>query len=244
MEEINYLNRLNSFNRTNLTKYDYLHYVTFHKDLKSIFDQFIRVNANVLDIGCGNKPYAEYILKITKNLSPQSYIGCDVVQSSEQKVDILCDATNIPLNSDSFDVVLCAQVLEHVFDHKALISEAYRLLKDDGIFIVSAPFIWEHHEEPFDFYRFTRFGFQKLLLDSGFKIEYYCANGGQWATLGLMLNMIVKTPVKVKYVFVRKILSLFRICVFIISNFIFGLLNKIFDKSDKLTLNHIFVCRK
>lgn len=244
MNRNNNLKRLNQFNNSNIFDIYYLHYKFFHKDLKNIFDKYIKENATILDIGCGNKPYAQYIKNITKIYDRNSYIGCDIIQSSEYQVDIICEATNIPLESERFDAIICTQVLEHIFDNKDLISEAHRLLKNDGVFIISAPFIWEHHEEPFDFFRFTRFGFQNLLESSGFKIDHYCANGGKWATLGLIFNMTISTPIKVRYNFIHKTLTLFRICIYCLTNSIFYILDRIFTETDKLTINHTFVCRK
>ena len=62
----------------------------------------------------------------------KEYVGCDVVQSDHNKVDVLCEATKIPMQDDSFDTVFSTQVIEHVEDHRALIQEAHRLLKPGG----------------------------------------------------------------------------------------------------------------
>jgi SAM-dependent methyltransferase len=141
----------------------------------------------MLDIGCGNKPYQSmFAPRISEHL------GCDVVQSDEHRVDILCPATAIPLPDDAFNTVLCTQVIEHVGDHKGVIKEAFRLLKDDGVLILSAPMYWPLHEEPYDFFRFTKYGLDYLLSEVGFIRVETIPNGGKWALTGqaLMHSMV------------------------------------------------------
>jgi len=126
----------------------YLHYNSYHRDLCAALEGY--ATGKLLDIGCGNKPYSE----ILKPLIGE-YVGCDIVQSSDKQVDILCPANNIPIEDNSFDTVMSTQTIEHVEDHQGLVNEAYRLLKPNGFFIISGPLYWPLHEEPYDFFRFT-----------------------------------------------------------------------------------------
>src|ERR1035437_1168707 len=92
----------------------------------------VHARGKLLDIGCGNKPYERMFKgRITE------YIGCDVVQSSDERADVICPATLISIEDASFDPVLCTQVIEHVADHRGLIREAFRLLKSGGFLILS-----------------------------------------------------------------------------------------------------------
>ena len=136
---------------------------------------------NLLDIGCGNKPYKKLFA------SAEKYVGCDIAQSSERSVDVICDATNIALQSETFETVFSTQTIEHVEEPKLLCGEAFRLLKSNGYFIVSGPMYWHLHEEPFDFFRFTKHGFRHLLETVGFEVVEIHSNGGKWAMLGLVL---------------------------------------------------------
>lgn len=136
----------------------------------------------LLDIGCGNKPYETMFAgKVTE------HVGCDIVQSSERRADVVCPATQIPIEDESFDTVLCTQVIEHVADHRALLREAYRLLRRDGVLILSGPLYWPLHEEPYDFFRFTKYGLRNLLEATGFTIHSIESNGGKWALCGQVL---------------------------------------------------------
>ena len=158
-------------------------YYLHHRTLFAALEQAAtRARGALLDIGCGNKPYEKMF---AGRIS--SYCGCDVTQSSEERVDILCPATAIPFASETFDTVLCTQVIEHVADHQALVSEAYRLLRRGGLLILSAPLYWHLHEEPHDYFRFTEHGLRHLLEGVGFRDLAITPNGGKWATCGQVL---------------------------------------------------------
>lgn len=135
----------------------------------------------LLDIGCGNKPYQSLFQSVTE------YVGCDIVQSSLNKVDILSTADNIPLPDGTFDNVLSTQTIEHVANFPGLLREAFRLLKPNGRLFLSGPMYWYHHEEPYDFFRFTRHGFRYAVEQAGFVADAIEPNGGKWSVLGLVL---------------------------------------------------------
>lgn len=170
------LQRLNTTEITN-DNLNYLHYKYYHEDLFAAFEKYAK--GSLLDIGCGNKPYHDKLIgKISQ------YLGADIIQSNENKVDIICKANDIPLESNSFDTVISTQTIEHVEDHQGLVDEAYRLLKSGGIFILSGPMYWPLHEEPYDFFRFTKHGFRFILEKAGFEIVEIKSNGGKWSVAG------------------------------------------------------------
>jgi len=163
-----------------LDKYsaDYLHYIYLIECVRQAGE---RARGRLLDIGCGNKPYRKLFAQV------EDYVGSDIVQSSEKMVDVLSVADNIPLPDQSFDCILCTQTIEHVANHHGLLSEAFRLLKPGGTIFLAGPMYWYHHEEPFDFYRFTSHGFRYATERAGFVVEKIEPNGGKWAMLGLVL---------------------------------------------------------
>jgi len=163
-----------------ITSSDYLVY----KPLIDLLVKNIRKHAfgSVLDIGCGNKPYKDLF---ESNID--AYIGCDVVQSDLNLVDVICEANNIPLDSETFDTIFSTQVIEHVADHNGLVSEAFRLLKPQGKIIISGPMYWHLHEEPHDYFRFTKYGFEYLLAKHGFSDICIEPCGGKWALTGLVM---------------------------------------------------------
>ena len=174
-----HLSRLNNID-IDINHSLYLHYKAYHSDLFSALEQFAK--GKTLDIGCGNKPYQKKL-----PAAVTSYRGCDIMQSSDECVDVICPANQIPLQDAGFDTIISTQTIEHVEDHQGLVNEAYRLLKKDGYFILSGPMYWPLHEEPYDFFRFTKHGFSYILEKAGFKIISINANGGKWAVAGQAL---------------------------------------------------------
>jgi SAM-dependent methyltransferase len=231
------VNRLNS-SEILITNPNYLVYKSFHSELFRCLEKYS--SGKLLDIGCGNKPYQQIVVS-----SVDEYIGCDIVQSSEKKVDILCDATNIPLPDESFNTIISTQTIEHLSEPQLLINEAYRLLKQNGIFILSGPMYWPLHEEPYDFFRFTKYGFRYIITKAGFTIEEEKANGGKWALCGQVL-------IHSFYSDLSNHNSLkWKVCRGFIE-FIGGVknINKFFAKLDERytdtnnTMNYVFVARK
>jgi SAM-dependent methyltransferase len=158
------------------------YYLVYRKLFLDLERAAVSAKGSLLDIGCGNKPYEKMFVGRVS-----SYTGCDVVQSSEQRVDIICPATAIPVPDASFDTVLCTQVIEHVADHRALLTEVFRVLRPGGGLILSGPMYWHLHEEPHDFFRFTIYGLRWLLERAGFERIDVTPNGGKWALCGQVL---------------------------------------------------------
>lgn len=216
----------------------YIAYKFLFKDLQDAISKYAK--GDLLDIGCGNKPYTPFF---EGKLS--SYTGCDIIQSDRNLVDILCPATDIPLPDNCKDTVFTTQVIEHVADHKGLLAEAFRILKPGGYLILSGPMAWEHHEEPYDFFRFTKYGFEYLLTERGFTDLQIIPNGGKWALVGQLFHNSLRSSCYGKKSLRAKILKgiyfLFRI-KWIINVFFVWLDN--FDKDYSSTLNFVVVARK
>lgn len=203
---------------------NFLVYFFLVRDIKYAIKKYAK--GKILDIGCGNKPYE----KIFDGLI-ESYFGCDIVQSSQNRVDLICEATHIPLMNQSFDLIFSTQTIEHVGLHDKMISEAYRLIKPGGVFILSGPMYWPLHEEPYDFFRFTKFGFKLSLERAGFSVVEVLANGGKWALLGqTILQTLPKWVLKPR---------VFRL---LINSFFLWLDRRFYD--DTNTMNYVIVAQK
>ena len=217
---------------------NFLVYKSYHADLFDNLKKYAK--GRLLDIGCGNKPYKDIIDPIVNE-----YIGCDIVQSNDHKADILCEATMIPLPDASFDTIISTQTIEHVADHQKMISESYRLLKNGGYLVISGPMYWPLHEEPYDFFRFTKHGFRHLLTNAGYTIIEERANGGKWALCGqaflhaLYPDLNIKRGVKWKVT--RSKFNLFGGIRFI--NKLFVSLDEKYP-DDTNTMNYVFVAKK
>lgn len=143
------------------------------------------VKGFLLDIGCGETPYSDI-------LKPQvtTHIGLDHPYTLHKNVkrDIDGDACHLPFENSSFDTVVSFQVMEHVSEPDLMIREIYRTLKKDSYVIITSPFMWGIHEEPRDFYRYTKYGLRYLFEKNSFEIVEIRANTGYWIMAGLRFN--------------------------------------------------------
>lgn len=142
------------------------------------------VSGRVIDIGCGTKPYAKLLKPYVTE-----HIGVDHEGSfhSKDNVDLCGTAYAIPAPDASFDSALCTAVLEHLEEPEQALRECYRILKPGGVAIYSVPFIWHLHEEPRDFYRFSKYGLDYLFKKVGFEVVEIKALSGFWVTFGQLL---------------------------------------------------------
>ena len=78
-------------------------------------------------------------------------------------VDIVCDASDMPVDDACFDLVLCTQVLEHCQNPQGIVDECHRVLRPCGTFIVTVPSVFPQHGYPADNWRFMPDGLKYLL---------------------------------------------------------------------------------
>jgi SAM-dependent methyltransferase len=215
----------------------YIHYYFLVKDIKESLEQF--ACGNFLDMGCGNKPYQTIYKPLTN-----AQTGCDIMQSDKNRVDVICPATDLKFNDNSFDSVLCTQVLEHVYDHHTMMKEIYRVLKPGGHIILTVPFAWELHEEPYDFFRFTKHGLKVLFEEAGFHIDYIKPNGGKWAAIYQLRNNMLYHSFRKKGLLIKlkKILFMELRLTQLRNHFAIWLDKKF--KDEIFTLNYIVIAHK
>jgi SAM-dependent methyltransferase len=129
------------------------------------------VSGLLLDLGAGNQPF-----KVWYSGLAEKCVSVDVTPAPG--LDVLSLAAPLPFRSDSFDTVLCTQVLEHVHDAEAVVSEIARILKPGGRVIITTPFLYPTHEAPFDFWRTTHLGLRSVLTRHGLEVDTVAAQGG------------------------------------------------------------------
>ena len=196
------------------------------------------VTGITLDIGCGSKPYVGLF-------STEKYIGIDLEKSghnhTNSPVDLYYDGTRIPFENDYFDSVVCFEVLEHVFNPDEFLAEANRVLKKGGTAIFTVPFIWDEHEKPFDYARYSSFGLKHLFEKNGFKVVESRKYLGDLRILSLLTNAYIYKvirriiPGKIAYLIILPITFL---------NNIFGHLLFLFPHNNDLYYGNIFHLKK
>jgi SAM-dependent methyltransferase len=94
---------------------------------------------------------------------------------------VLGDAARLPFKGGSFDAVVCMEVLEHLFEDVTALQDIRRVLKDDGVFVLSVPFyndIPEYHVRVH-----TPKTIRRLLEYSGFQVVQFVEKGGGMSRL-------------------------------------------------------------
>ncbi|MEH6636965.1 MAG: methyltransferase domain-containing protein [Halioglobus sp.] len=125
-----------------------------------------RISGKVLDIGCGKKPYKSLF-------SAEKYTGLEIDTPQNRATgiaDCYYDGNKIPFPDASFDNVISNQVFEHVEQPDTYLDESYRVLKPGGLFLITVPFLWDEHEQPHDYNRYTSYGIRVILERHEFEI--------------------------------------------------------------------------
>lgn len=125
-----------------------------------------QLSGRLLDVGCGTKPYRSLI-------TVDAYIGLDIdCDTSRERgmADYFYDGVSFPFSDETFDCILCNQVLEHVFTPNEFLGEIARVLMPGGKLLLTVPFVWDEHEQPNDCARYTSFGLHALLERNGLKL--------------------------------------------------------------------------
>lgn len=219
---------------TSIMRAEYLAMKPLIEWIKNVAPQF--ASGTLLDYGCGNRPYESFLQTRIKQ-----YIGVDVTQNKFNTVNfVIKQNEKLPFENGSIDTVLSTQVLEHTPEPKDYVQEVSRVLRLGGIFILTCPGTYMLHEEPYDFFRYTKYGLQHLLEFHNFEIVRLDTAGGAWRLMGqTLLNHKTfggkfKVPIIGGLIHRAWILSVNVLC---------EALDK-FNTNEKDTLNYMIIARK
>jgi SAM-dependent methyltransferase len=180
---------------------------------------------SVLVIGAGHDPYRKYFF------NTETYIALDIVDTPGV-TDIVADATELPFGDNKFDCVLAFEVMEHVEFPEKLISEAHRVLAKDGDLLLSVPFMFHNHGDPFDYWRPTRNTLKNILnIFSEFKIQ---AQGNRIHVISDLVTTSFHP---------RSVLLIFRIINHVFVN-LFSLIYFFKDNHSSAPSGHMVVAKK
>jgi SAM-dependent methyltransferase len=105
--------------------------------------------------------------------------------------DLLGNAASLPFGNNTFDVVICSELLEHVHEPIESLIEIYRVLKPDGVLLATIPFIYPHHPDPNDYLRYTEQFLQLQMEMIGYTQIAIETQGGFWSVFADMVRAIV-----------------------------------------------------
>lgn len=153
-----------------------------NRALREVMPKYMR--GRLIDIGCGVKPMQKYTAGRVHR-----HIGIDQPKNlhGAAYVDVHSNAYQTPFKNCSFESALCTAVLEHLEEPFLAIQECFRVLKPGGAAVYTVPFIWHLHEEPRDFFRYTKYGLIHLFQKAGFEKVEVRALSGFWVTFGQLL---------------------------------------------------------
>lgn len=141
-----------------------------YKELSNIY-----LNGEILDVGGSRKADYHGLFK-----GDYSIISSDV--SGDCDINFDAEKDQWPFANDKFDAVLMINLLEHLFDYNFALSQAGRVLKNNGKIIVVVPFFINLHPSPNDYFRFTKQALQRIFNNLMFRdIEIKEISGGFFA---------------------------------------------------------------
>ncbi len=141
--------------------------------IKELLEKHLKKGSKVLDAGCGTGV----------NICEFSKYDCIGLDQNKEFISI-CKKNGLnavegnfldsPFNEETFDGILCLDMLEHLEDDLGGIKEIYRLLKKRGSAIITVPafmLLWSVHDETNEHKRrYTKKGLEKKFIRQGFKI--------------------------------------------------------------------------
>jgi SAM-dependent methyltransferase len=210
-----------------------------YKHVKALSGQ---ITGRILDVGCGRKPY--------KNLFRYTeYIGIDIENPGHshenEDIDIFYDGKTFPIPDANFDNVICNQVLEHVFTPDEFLKEINRVMKEGGNLLLTVPFVWDEHEQPYDYARYSSFGLKFLLEKNGFMVSQQIKSVNSIAVIFQLINAYINAYIFKKLMtkgkFFYYLALLFLIFPF---NFAGSIFQRILPRNNDLYLDNIVLAKK
>jgi len=207
-----------------------------HESISSLAD---KITGRTLDVGCGQKPYE-------KLFGSSCYVGLEIdspENRENKKADFFYDGGRFHFQDGEFDSVVVNEVFEHVFNPAQFLMEIHRVLKSDGMLLMTVPFCWDEHEQPYDFARYSSFGLKATVEQHGFQIVTHIKSMNDIRAIFQMLNA---------YIYKISVMSISNPYLNLLANLMFiapftllgALLGKILPQNDDFYLDNIILAQK
>jgi len=204
---------------------------------KHVSDLAKNITGKTLDIGCGSKPYVDLYYS-------SEYVGLEIDTPENRlskNADFFYDGDHFPFDESSFDSIVANEVFEHVFNPEQFLTEVQRVLIPNGLVLLTMPFVWDEHEQPYDFARYSSFGIKSLLEKHGFEIVEQRKSTNDIRVIFQLLNTYIYKKTVTQNGWINLLITLVLIAPF---NIIGELLAMITPKNADLYLDNIVLARK
>lgn len=196
------------------------------------------ISGKTVDVGSGSKPYKDLFKNVTE------YIGLDIEQSGHNHqtsdIDVFYDGKTFPFENNSIDSLVFFEVLEHVFNPDEFLSEIARVVNPGGKCVVTIPFLWGEHEQPYDFARYSSFGLNHLFNQHGLEIIEHKKYLSDFRIFPLLVNSYIYTMSKK---FLPGLVAWVVIIPFSFINNLTGLLLYLLPKNEEMYFGNIYVLK-
>lgn len=164
-----------------MSRYSFLKHKLSKKNLIRLCEEYA-TDKPVLVIHSEDVPYKPYFpngYAVTKRKSIPADMHVDLYYRDISKIE-----------SESYDMILCTGLLEHLPDPQHFINDLHRILRPGGKLVISASAVFSFHECPNDFFHFTPFSFKLLFKDwSGF--DMLRGSSQPFDTLSILLQRVL-----------------------------------------------------
>ncbi len=164
------------------------------KELEKILSNRKDVELSVLDAGAGDCFTKKFFTGTSYKYTAMDLENSETVVNPEN-IDVIGDVQDMPFGENEFDLVLSLEVLEYIASPQKMFNEIFRVLKDNGILLLSAPLLSSGFHK--DLYRFTEPALKSLIESAGFTIKKIRPVGGYYRMIGWhisRLSYVVKKP--------------------------------------------------
>lgn len=212
----------------------------FYIARKGLYSEIKNLGKNIkgktIDIGCGTKPYQNLFIST-------EYVGLEFdtgIDNTKKKADYFYEGKVFPFRDREFDSAVTNQVLEHIFNPDEFLKEINRVLKPNGKLLLTVPFVWDEHEQPFDFARYSSFGLKALLNKNGFEVLDHKKSVNDYRVLVQLINCYIYKITR-KNILLKNLSLIFIIAPVTISGI---LISKILPANNDLYLDNIVLAKK
>jgi SAM-dependent methyltransferase len=200
------------------------------------------VSGMVLDIGAADRWIERHLP------SGIGYVSLDYPSTGRDmygaKPHVFADARQLPFRDGRFEGVICLEVLEHVPDPGLVVTEIARVMRPGGTAWLSMPFLYPLHDAPYDFQRYTEYGFRRDVERAGMKVVSLRRVNHAIIASGTLLCLAIAGGVYAQRGLLRVLLLPVATAMVLVINLLAWLLGKLWPDWTHMSTGHEVEVRK